>query len=397
MSLLTPLRRFGLATVAGVLAITGTTLPLPGPAHAAAAPTWPQVGSGPGDTKFNPYETQLTADTVAKLTLRWQRPLDSQSTDCDYAQVVPVVAGGRTFTADRFGVRADRADTGAALWTFRHPDNWFQAMRLAVVGSILIAVIDECFVDTGTTIVGLHVATGRRLWSNRMTADPRTVVVDRGVVLVAGSDDTHPAEVAAFRVKDGKRRWGLPNAHLSRGVSAGGRVLLSTDAAPGSMAVAIDTGRRLWRNPASWAALSANPAGDLLLVTEGENTLKAVKAASGKVVWSTTAAAWWTATDRSRVFTAEEKTLTALDAARGTMLWRRTMAGDVGRAVRAGELLYVPVTGEPMAVLDPATGATTAVQQTEVRHMVTQPVVVGGMVYSYDGSHLRAYGLPRRR
>lgn len=387
------------AAVAGMLA-AGAALCPSAPVLAAHGtvrePVWAQAGYGPGNTGYNPDESMLTAGTVADLKPRWSRSLPADQTDCDGFQALPVVAGGRAFTSDRFGVYADDATSGRPLWKFQHdpPNEWAQGRDLAVVGDTLIVTIDECYALTGTFVYGLDVATGRIRWSNRMAADANTLVVDRGIAVVTGSDDLHPGEVSAFRITDGKRVWHGDDGTSVSPVSASGRLLLSRADRPGTEAIAIATGKQLWKTRKKWWAELASPAGNRLLVSDRDGNLLYVKASSGAVVWTAKVADALLTTDGQRVYAASGNTLTAYRVDTGRRLWQRTFADDVYRPIRAGDLLYATVYGQPMAILDPADGSTVAsgLPFPGLGHY-GGPIVVGGMIYTYDGTDMQAYGL----
>src|SRR5262245_57835145 len=79
---------------------------------------WPQVGYDAGRTRYNPFESALTAENVATLTQDWSVSLLGPPTE-------PIVYGGRVFVAagdanlptSDVEVHALDLETGAAAWT----------------------------------------------------------------------------------------------------------------------------------------------------------------------------------------------------------------------------------------------------------------------------------------
>lgn len=79
---------------------------------------WPQVGFGPGNTRFNGLESTLTADNVSTLAEQWAMPGGSFSE--------PVVSDGRVYTTvwpgwygsahPEVAVEARDAGSGALIW-----------------------------------------------------------------------------------------------------------------------------------------------------------------------------------------------------------------------------------------------------------------------------------------
>jgi outer membrane protein assembly factor BamB len=81
---------------------------------------WPQAGYGPGNTRFNHRESDLTRDNVASLSEQWRTPIDSVITE-------PIVSGGRIYVGARkyaddglhldvLAVQAYDRDTGELEW-----------------------------------------------------------------------------------------------------------------------------------------------------------------------------------------------------------------------------------------------------------------------------------------
>lgn len=392
MKLSLVLRRAATLVVAGVSAIAAATTTGPSPVS-AAPPGWTQDGYDAGNTGYNPAESVINAGTVATLRRRWSVSSPVLPASCS-RQSPPVVAQGRLFLTDRLGIGAYDAATGRLLWRYRHqhPDDE-QTPRLAVSGGLLIAANSDCNSASDPTghLLALDAGTGARRWSLSRDAPMLTMVVDRGLVVVSGADASTTAEVTAYRVADGVRRWSRPEVELAAGVSAGGRLLLTRTDAAGSVAVSTGTGQELWRTAKSWRALAANPAGDRFLVADAADAMLSVTAATGTVAWSTKHSSLELATDGRRVYLSYFRSVEAYDARTGRRLWVASLSSHTGRPIRAGGLVYATVeSGRPMAILHAATGRVAA-PGTPFRVLGQHPVVAGGRLYVTNGSVLSAY------
>jgi len=360
------------------------------PASAAGASVWTQEGYGPGNTGYNPYESDLNASTVDGLGYQWSRQLFSDNGVCTEGQFTPVIGGGRAFTADPQGIYADDVENGANDWVFSYAGPIAEtATNLAVVGNVLVATVEECS-DTATTVYGLSVSTGNVLWSRHLDADADRLVGDKGIAAVSGHGVTD--RVSAFRVSDGALRWSRAGYRLGLGASANGRILLNRSDAQGALALTITNGAQLWKTGRSWSVLAANPAADRFYVADATGALVAVKPATGAVVWTRAKAAGPLSTDGRRVYVSRGKTLVAYNPATGAKLWGRAYVANTGRPIRAGGLVYSVVAKRTLAILNPANGQTLA-NGAGYRYTVGTPVVANGMLFTYDGASLLAYGL----
>ena len=226
-----------------------------------------------------------------------------------------------------------------------------------------------------------------------MTLDQNTniLAVDRGVAAVGtwGGVADGPRYTTAFRTGDGSKLWRADGYRLANGVSAGGRLLLERSDAKETRAVAIDSGKTLWSTPGSWVPQATSPAGDRFLVTVDSETTTSVDAATGRVLWSTHSGAM--ADDGRRIYLAYRRILETYDAATGRKLRITPLASHGGQPVRAGGLLYLTVdSGNPVAILDPATGRTVA-RFPEMTVLGMHPVISHGWLYTSNGETLRAY------
>lgn len=149
---------------------------------------WLQLGAGPGNTRSNPFEEELTTDDVDALAVSWRQPIDKFITE-------PIVSGGRVFVTtrtpndsglgvDELGVQAYDGATGALLW---------ERTLLAAGGPEVAGHIETPALEDGALWVpywheGLGACAGRL---DRL--DPAT-----GAVLSSDATGPQQSAVAAF-------------------------------------------------------------------------------------------------------------------------------------------------------------------------------------------------------
>ncbi|RZU48940.1 putative pyrroloquinoline-quinone binding quinoprotein [Krasilnikovia cinnamomea] len=361
-------------------------------AASPAAADWTHPGYGPGDTYFNPRESVINPRSIDGVAFRWSTGLPAAPGPSCSEATPPLVAAGRLFVADETGIGAYRAATGRLIWhhTWASPGD-FRTPHLAVSGGLLLAGVSGCrsFEDPGGRIMALDAATGRERWHVDDGGPVASLLVDRGVVVADGVSDAFPARVRALRVSDGKRRWVLPG-YLS-GVSANGRLLVHRAYGDGVAAVSVTTGRRLWSKPTGTRIEAATPAGNRFYVTDRSHLI-CLKASNGSVVWRVPALDAWIGADDRRVYRSVSNGVEALDARNGRRLWGADFEGDAGQPVAAGGLVYTSVdAGEPLGVLNAATGAV-ASSGTQFHQLDERYVVVsGGRLYLTRRNSLEAY------
>ena len=367
---------------------------LAGPAHAAPAAQWTQPGYGPGDTYYNPAESVINAGSVNAVRRKWTVALPEAAERCARA-AEPVVAGGRVFVPHEAGISAYRAGSGEASWRFSWPYPEDESTPfLAVAGDLLLVGNQGCQSqsDPNGTVRALSVSSGQVVWSVVLPAPVQSMVADRGVVVVSGRTESDSAAVTGLRVTDGTQLWQLAG-HSSSGVSAAGRVLVSRAGTASTSALSVTTGRPVWTRRTAWSGLAATPAGDRFYVSAAGNALVCLDAATGSVVWSAARkASPLVAADGRRVYRSLATGVEALDAGTGKRRWAASLAGHAGQPVRAGGLLYTTVdAGQPLGILDAATGAR-ASAGTQIGHVVGGHVVVtGGWIYAIKNNTVSGY------
>jgi outer membrane protein assembly factor BamB len=366
----------------------------PVPAHAAPASAWAQPGYGAGDTYYNPGESRINAGTINAVRRRWTVALPEARERCARA-AKPVVAAKRVFVPQETGISAYRAGTGQLSWRFRWPYPEDESTpHLAVAGGLLIVANHGCQSqsDPNGTVRALSVTSGRLVWSTSLQAPVESLVVDRGIAVVSGQSLSDSPAVVALRASDGTQRWQLAD-HLSAGISAAGRVLVSRVGTAGTSALSITTGEAAWTRRIAWAGQAATPAGDRFYVSDRGNAMVCVNAATGAVVWRAARKAGpLIAADGRRVYRATADRIEALDARTGKLSWSASLPGATGQPVRAGGLLYATVAGgKPLGILHAATGAR-ASTGTQIGTLRSGNVVVtGGWIYALKGNTISGY------
>jgi outer membrane protein assembly factor BamB len=382
------------ARLAAICAVASAiAVPLGVTAAQAASPEWSQPGFGAGNTGYNPGESIINMSTIAKLKARWTvKPAMVSGDGCASLLRPPVVAGGRVFVAEGAGAGAYDASAGKRLWRDTTAFGDDGSPLLVVAGSLVIGVVNTCYSqsDPNGTMIAFDAKTGAVKWKAQRDAPFDTTVVDAGVVIASGGSPSDTDLVTAYRVGDGAVQWSRSEHLMGRPVVAGGRLLLNDTEVGGTVAVVAATGAELWHTAANWDVYAANPAGDRFYVTDG-GKLVAVKAATGGKAWSVSAVVREITTDGRRLFVADGDAVIAYDATTGKKQWTKDLGDYVSRPIRAGGLLYAIVgEGVPMAILDPVTGAK-ASSGSAYKKALFNPVLVGGRLYTTDGTTLRTY------
>ena len=405
-----PLARSLKIALAGVLAcvvVSGAVDPSPGraadagSARPSAAPPadggWAHPGYSAGDTYYNPSESVINTGSINKVRSRWSVNLRLPSPEwvpCARPSA-PLVSGGRVFVTDKSGISAYHSKTGAALWHY----SWWDVQDertpyLAVSGGLLLAGNTDCqsTSDPDGGLLALDVATGVERWHTDLDAPVRSLVVDKGIAVVSGASASDGQHVTAFRVSDGKVRWGLWD-YASGGVVANGRLLVNrTEGGTGTSALSITTGKKLWTKANVWSAKGADPAGDRFYVSTVGGALAGIKASTGAVVWTAPGLSGNIAADGRRVYRSVGNSIEALDARTGRRRWITGLAGPTGQPVRAGGLLYTTVgAGPPLGILKAGSGEVASAGTAFAAVDGGNVVVAGGWLYFVNGDTLKAY------
>ncbi|WP_433792625.1 PQQ-binding-like beta-propeller repeat protein [Actinoplanes sp. CA-252034] len=372
------LARTPAVVVALVLAAGAAATPI---RAAPAPPLWDHVGYDAEDSWSNPRESAITADTVRRLVRKWSVPLRSAETCSSFSG--PIVAGGRVFVGDLAGITAYDAATGTRRWSH----DWNGAIeggtpRMAVAGGLLVVGYNDCMSvsDPNPVLVALDVRSGLLRWS---ASSPLvgTMIVDKGAVLVSGTDVSGDSETVTYRVSDGRELWKAPGRRVG-GSSANG--VVAGFAAGGSKSFDIVTGAVRWSTRLHLRTEAANPAGDVFYGADDRERLVAVNVGTGAVRWTAPGPTELIAADGNRLYRSDGEAITALDARTGKQVWRRDLPRYGGQPVVAGGVVYAGG-----IALDAARGTVI----TGTLPLGGELIVTGGVLYqSHEGS-LTAYAV----
>lgn len=235
---------------------------------------------------------------------RWQTAVDTS---------LPVAVGGDlVFVVVPGGVRALRADTGAAAWQRTLPGT----------------VAAPPYWDTGWLILSL-----------------------------AGGD------LAAFRAADGEPLWRSPLgsvAHVPPAPALDNLYLGLEDGR--TVALALASGRTVWARELGGVATGLTALDDQLIVGTTSGALYSVDLARGRTRWRWRTGAPVVASavaDGKRIYvTAYDHILRALDRRSGNLRWRRALPHrPAGSPVLVGDMVLVPTLSTELAAYLAATGA----------------------------------------
>ncbi|MEU4155880.1 PQQ-binding-like beta-propeller repeat protein [Actinoplanes sp. NPDC026670] len=304
---------------------------------APAPPLWDHVGYDAEDSWFNPRETVITVATAGRLTRRWSVPLRSAETCSSFSG--PVVAGGRVFVGDLAGISAYDAATGAKQWSY----DWVHSNdggipRMAVADGLLVVGYNDCMSvsDPNPVLIALDVRNGKKRWSANSPL-VGSMIVDKGAVLVSGTDVNGDSDTVVYRIGDGRELWKAPGRRVG-GSSANG--VVAGFAAGGSKAFDIVTGAMRWTVKRHVATEAASPAGDVFYTANDKERLVAVSVKDGSVRWTAPGPTALIAADGTRVYRSDGEAVAALDARTGKQVWRRALSRYGGQPVVAGGVVY---------------------------------------------------------
>ncbi len=361
-----------------VLAVGAAATPV---GAAPAPPLWDHVGYDAEDSWYNPRETVITAATVGRLAGKWSVRLRSADTCSSFSG--PILAGGRVFVGDLAGITAYRATDGARQWSY----DWDGSIeggtpRMAVSDGLLVVGYNDCMSvsNPNPVLVALDVRDGKRRWSANSPL-VGSMVVDKGAVLVSGTDVSGDAETVTYRTSDGRVLWKAPGRRVG-GASANG--VVAGFAADGSVAFDIVTGAVRWTVKRHLATGAASPAGDVFYGADDKEQLVAASVKDGAVRWTAPGPTAFIAADGTRVYRSDGEAIAALDARTGKQVWRRDLPRYGGQPVVAGGVVYAGG-----VALDAARGTVFA----GAPPLGGDLAVAGGVLYQSNEGSLTAYAV----
>lgn len=372
------------------LAMAASPALIGNPAVAAAVmPLWDHPGYDAEDSHFNPLETGVTGQSIARITRRWQADLRTSDRSCSTFGG-PVLAAGRIHVSDQLGLSTYEAETGKILWRYDwdYPDD-NETPRLALSDGLLIVAGGDCNSqsDPDGRLLALDARTGLPRWRLHLDTPVHSVVVDKHVIVVSGGSPSDEDRVAAYAARDGRALWSRDKT-LTSEVSANGTLLVRSTSDPAASAgvihgLAVTDGRELWRQSGSWTAQAASPRSELFYATDKSGVLKALKVADGTTVWTAPAPnpaterpSWardLIAADWNQVYRVTGRNVEALSVLDGEKVWSAGQDVVGTQPVRAGGLLYAGG-----AVLDPADGTVAG------RAWPGHVIVAGGRIHQLE-------------
>jgi outer membrane protein assembly factor BamB len=105
---------------------------------------WPMPGAGPDRRSSNPYERDLTVDTVGRLTEAFRIPLE-------HGSGAPVATRAGLFVRDYVSISSFDPSTGASRWTTRVPSSEFPQDGNFTVSDPYVLDDDQRIVASATT------------------------------------------------------------------------------------------------------------------------------------------------------------------------------------------------------------------------------------------------------
>src|SRR5688500_1792701 len=167
-----------------------------------------------------------------------------------------------------------------------------------------------------------------------------------------------PGRIVALDRETGAARWTRDAATAWPPVVAGGAVYVAT--ADAIRALDARTGEERWRVPSATPIAGLLVAADLVIGLTAPDLALAVRAAGGERVWQRPlGAASGTpalASDGDRIFVARGSVIAGLRVSDGVVLWSRTLSGQLGQPVAAGDRVIVGSTDRFVWAIDAEDG-----------------------------------------
>jgi polyvinyl alcohol dehydrogenase (cytochrome) len=176
-------------------------------ADAVGVADWTQYGHDLANARLNSHETQITHDTVARLTKSWERD------GLVGVSGTPTISGNTVYFGDWKGM-LHAADVATGR------DRWTTAVGGWVIGAPALAG-DAVYASSGANLYRVDAATGHIRWKavvdthsiTQINASPVVVddVVLQGVASIEdatnGGDNSFRGSIAAYDTATGNVRW----------------------------------------------------------------------------------------------------------------------------------------------------------------------------------------------
>lgn len=379
-----------------------------GVAHAQ----WAQEGAVAAKTYANSAEAVLSRHNAQQLAPRWQMMIGqfyaSSATEAD----------GRLFTCSNlYGSSALAPTTGEFLWS-RSNTAGGDCGNPALSQGVAFLASSSYTPSNRNLLTAVDQATGQAQWTAELPAGPDYLgvgfgpAVDGGRVFLSTGRDA----IVAVDASSGLVLWQA---------STGGGVVLNNDVAVADGRVFVTTwheccesasrqlfafeavsGAPLWVAEVDGTNMqhAAMALGRRVIVGSDSGIVRAFAARDGRLLWSRALEGYLSAPlvgQGARVYAVSgNRQVQALDAATGEVVWRRALPGTYQVASNmawANGALYVTVqdfSGDKrLAVLNAATGHTTAAVPLSIRGSFTKLSVSDGQVYLSSEGQLTALGL----
>jgi polyvinyl alcohol dehydrogenase (cytochrome) len=346
-------------------------------ADAGDAP-WVQFGHDLANTRTNPFETAVTAETVGDLVEQWS--IDGLVG----VTASPTIVEGTAYFGDwSGGVHAVEVETGEEVWS--------ATLGGTVIGSLPVDG-DALYASSGRTLFRLDRATGEVEWEATVDEHPFAMIsaspvvadglvfqgVASGEVTVPQDDYTFIGSIAAYDTESGEQVWRLettpgderggagvgvwstPSVDQERGllfVGSGNSYEEPTaPLADSILAIDVETGEVVWSTQFT----------DPDVFSAGNPTGKDADVGASPNLWTSDGRDLVGAGDKAGVFH-------ALDRETGEVVWETTLTpgsvfgGDIGSSAFVDGTLIVtsnvgnpennaPTNASKVFALDPADG-----------------------------------------
>lgn len=356
---------------------------------------WPQFHFDLANSGLNPYENVLSSSNVGQLVQEWVAAAGPPGSNVPDSPVVSrgllyVGVAGPAGTGHAY-LDAFDVSTGTIVWQ-QQTNGFFTSDPTVSGGVVYIGMGDH-------TVRAYKASTGTALWTFTAGGAMRTPAVSGGLVYVGSADNKFYALSAAT----GTEVWSIyslggiffPAPAVVGGVvytGADDRRVYALDAATGATIWTVTTGGGITSSPAV--------ASGVVYVGSDDDKLYAIDAATGTVLWTaTTGGVVWSspAVAGGIVYVGSaDFSLYAFDASTGALLWSVPTGNSIALASPsvANGVVYQGSEDQKIYAVDAATGAVLWTADTGNAVNGT-PAVSDGVVYigSEDGN-VHAYHLP---
>lgn len=241
-------------------------------------------------SRYNPYETRISASNVAKLSIKWLNPID------DGIQSSPAVVNGVVYVAGYDGiVKAVNATSGKTLWTHiiyqLHSQNKYNDVVNASSPAVANGVL---YVGTESgNLYALSTTSGSVIWryyaGSPINAPP---TIANGLVYFGAWYH----KLIALEASNGKVAWTYTTDEWIQGVSpaVANNIVYASPNDSGLLALDARSGKRLWMVA---GFVTGDPSivnnviyGSYFSSSSAKPEVAAINATTGAFLWKTSCA-----------------------------------------------------------------------------------------------------------